>query len=100
MLSQSPQTVFSHKCSYCPGGGAVFRVKAVTSSVQRMPRYENCSGSSEAGNTDQLLKTLTEDAVRATAVIQACDLSWFWYEQNDGNTEREEETEDDCENML
>lgn len=47
----------------------MFRVKAVTSSV-----YENCSGSSEAGNTrvsDQLLKTLTEDAVRATAVIQA-----------------------------
>ncbi len=33
---------------------AVCRVKAIASSVERLLRYANCSGSSEAGSTEQM----------------------------------------------
>ncbi len=31
-------------------------VKAIVSSVERLLRYGNCSGSSEAGSTEQIIK--------------------------------------------
>ncbi len=62
------------------------RVKAIASSVERLLRYANCSGSSEAGHradvfSDELLKTLAEDGGQSNGppVIQACDFfSWVW----------------------
>ncbi len=46
------------------------RVKAIASSVERLLRYANCSGSSEAGSTEQ--------------IIQACDFIFLWYGHNGG----------------
>ncbi len=48
------------------------RVKAIASSVERLLRYANCSGSSEAGSTEQMCsltsfsKHLLKMGVRAT----------------------------------
>ncbi len=60
------------------------RVKAIASSVERLLRYANFSGSSEAGSTeqmfsDELLKTLAEDGGQSNGppVIQACDFIFF-----------------------
>ncbi len=68
------------------------RVKAIASSVERLLRYANCSGSSEAGSTEQmcsltkLLKTLAEDGCQSNGppVIQACDFIFLWYGHNGG----------------
>ncbi len=49
-------------------------VKAIASSVERLLRYANCSGSSEAGNTEQMCsltsfsKHLLKMGVRATGL--------------------------------
>ncbi len=55
------------------------RVKAIASSVERLLRYANCSGSSEAGSTEQLLKTLAKDGCQSNGppVIQACDFYFY-----------------------
>ncbi len=53
---------------------AVCRVKAIASSVERLLRYANCSGSSEAGSTEQMCsltsfsKHLLKMGVRATGL--------------------------------
>ncbi len=68
------------------------RVKAIAASVERLLRYANCSGSSEAGSTeqtvvsDELLKTLAEDGGQSNRppVIQACDFIFLWYGHNGG----------------
>ncbi len=50
------------------------RVKAIASSVERLLRYANCSGSSEAGSTEQMRsltsfsKHLLKMGVRATGL--------------------------------
>ncbi len=50
------------------------RVKAMASSVERLLRYANCSGSSEAGSTEQMCsltsfsKHLLKMGVRATGL--------------------------------
>ncbi len=50
------------------------RVKAIASSVERLLRYANCSGSSEAGSTEQMQslmsfsKHLLKMGVRATGL--------------------------------
>ncbi len=50
------------------------RVKAIASSVERLMRYANCSGSSEAGSTEQMCsltsfsKHLLKMGVRATGL--------------------------------
>ncbi len=81
------------------------RVKAIVSSVERLLRYANCSGSSEAGSTDVVsdvfLKTLTEDGCQSNGppVIQACDFifiylvwaQWWIYLKHEGTTDRERE---------
>ncbi len=52
----------------------MFRVKAIASSVERLLRYANCSGSSEAGSTEQMCsltsfsKHLLKMGVRATGL--------------------------------
>ncbi len=68
------------------------RVKAIASSVERLMRYANCSGSSEAGSTeqivfsDELLKTLAEDGGQSNGppVIHACDCIFLQYGHNGG----------------
>ncbi len=61
-------------------------VKAIASSVERLLRYANCSGSSEAGSPEQMCslmsfsKHLLKMGVRA--VIQACDFIFLWYGHN------------------
>ncbi len=68
------------------------RVKAIASSVERFLRYANCSGSSEAGSTDQMWslmsfsKTLAEDGCQSNGppVIQACDFIFLRYGHNGG----------------
>ncbi len=68
------------------------RVKAIASSVERLLRYANCSGSSEAGSTEQMCsltsfsKHLLEDGGQSNGppVIQACDFIFLWYGHNDG----------------
>ncbi len=53
------------------------RVKAIASSVERFLRYANCSGSSEAGSTEQMWslmsfsKHLLKMGVRATVGVRA-----------------------------
>ncbi len=53
---------------------AVCRVKAIASSVERLLRYANCSGSSEAGSTEQMCsltsfsKHLLKMGVRVTGL--------------------------------
>ncbi len=69
----------------------MYRVKAIASSVERLLRYANCSGSSEAGSTEQmcsltsfskhLLKMCVSDG---PPVIQACDFIFLWYGHNGG----------------
>ncbi len=68
------------------------RVKAIASSVERLLLYANCSGSSEAGSTeqdvfsDELLKILAEDGCQSNGppFIQACDFIFLWYGHNGG----------------
>ncbi len=63
------------------------RVKAIASSVERLLRYANCSGSSEADVvSDEFLKTLAEDGYQSNGppVIQACDFIFLWYGHNGG----------------
>ncbi len=60
-------------------------VKAIASSVERLLRYANCSGSSEADVfSDELLKTLAEDGCQSNGppVIQACDFIFLRYGHN------------------
>ncbi len=58
------------------------RVKAIASSVERLLRYANCSGSSEAGSTEQMCsltsfsKHLLKMGVRATG-LQSFILFFF-----------------------
>ncbi len=59
--------------------------------MERLLRYANCSGSSEAGSTeqmcsDELLKTLAEDGGQSNGppVVQACDFIFLWYGHNGG----------------
>ncbi len=64
------------------------RVKAIASSVERFLRYANCSGSSEAGSTEQMWslmsfsKHLLKMGVRATG-LQSDFL------KHEGTTDRE-----------
>ncbi len=66
------------------------RAKAMASSVERLLRYANCSGSSEAGSTEQMCsltsfsKHLLKMGVRATGppVVQACDFIFLRYGHN------------------
>ncbi len=66
------------------------RVKAIASSVERLLRYANCSGSSEGRQhradvfSDKLLKTLAEDGGQSNGppVIQACDFIFLRYGHN------------------
>ncbi len=63
------------------------RMKAIASSVERLLRYANCSGSSEAGSTEQMCsltsfsKHLLKMGVR---VILACDFIFLRYGHNGG----------------
>ncbi len=66
------------------------RVKAIASFVERLLRYANCSGSSEAGSTEQkcslmsFSKHLLKMGVRAKGppVVQACDFVFLRYGHN------------------
>ncbi len=66
------------------------RVNAIASSVERLLRYANCSGSSEAGSTEQMCfltsfsKHLLKMGVRATGppVVQSCDFIFLRYGHN------------------
>ncbi len=66
------------------------RVKAIASSVERLLRYANCSGSSEAGSTEQMCslmsfsKHLLKMGSNGPPVIQACDLIFLRYGHNGG----------------
>ncbi len=64
------------------------RVKTIASSVERLLRYANCSGSSEAGSTEQMcsLTSFSKHLLKSNGppVIQACDFIFLWYEHNGG----------------
>ncbi len=68
------------------------RMKAIASSVERLLRYANCSGSSEAGSTEQMWslmsfsKHLLKMGVRATGhqSFKNCDFIFLWYRHNGG----------------
>ncbi len=69
------------------------QVKAIVSSVERLLKYANCSGSSEAGRqhradvvSDEFLKTLAEDGCQSNGprVIHACDFIFLRYGHNGG----------------
>ncbi len=67
------------------------RVKTIASSVERLLRYANCSGSSEAGRTEQMwslmsFSKLAEDGCQSNGppVIQACDFIFLRYGHNGG----------------
>ncbi len=61
------------------------RVKAIASSVERLLRYANCSGSSEAGSTEQMCsltsfsKHLLKMGVRATGLQSFKHVILFFY---------------------
>ncbi len=68
-------------------------MKAIASSVERLLRYANCSGSTQCGRqnradvvSDEFLKTLAEDGCQSNGppVIQACDFIFLWYGHNGG----------------
>ncbi len=74
------------------------RVKAIASSVERLLRYANCSGSSEADVvSDELLKTLAEDGVRAKGLQSFKHVILFFFGmgtmmdflKHEGTTDRE-----------
>ncbi len=64
------------------------RVKAIASSVERFLLYANCSGSSEAGSTEQLwsLMSFSKHLLKSNGppVIQACDFIFLRYGHNGG----------------
>ncbi len=68
------------------------RVKAIASSVERFLRYANCSGSSEAGSTEQMwsLMSFSKHLLKmgcqsnGPPVIQACDFIFLRYGHNGG----------------
>ncbi len=63
------------------------RVKAIASSVERLLRYANCSGSSEAGSTEQMcsLMRFSKHLLKnGPPVIQACDFIFLRYGHNGG----------------
>ncbi len=47
------------------------RVKAIASSVERLLRYANCSGSSEAGSTEQMcsLTSLSDSCAKVQQIM-------------------------------
>ncbi len=61
------------------------RVKAIASSVERLLRYANCSGSSEAGSTEQMCsltsfsKHLLKMGGRATGLQSIKDVILFFF---------------------
>ncbi len=79
------------------------RVKAIASSVERLLRYANCSGSSEAGSTEQmcsltsLSKHLLKMGIRATGLQSFKHVILFFlgmgkmvdFFKHEGNTDRE-----------
>ncbi len=67
------------------------RVKAIASSVEWLLRYANCSGSSEAGSTEQMcsLTSFSKHLLKGgqsngPPVIQACDFIFLRYGHNGG----------------
>ncbi len=83
---------------------AVCSVKAIASSVERLLRYANWSGSSEAGSTEQMCsltcfsKHLLKMGVRAMGLQSfkhACDFIFLryghngWFFEHEGTTDRE-----------
>ncbi len=82
---------------------AVCRVKAIASSVERLLRYANCSGSSEAGSTEQMCsltsfsKHLLKMGVRATGLQSFKHVILFFFGmgtmmdflKHEGTTDRE-----------
>ncbi len=80
------------------------RVKAIASSVERLLRYANCSGSSEAGSTEQMCsltsfsKHLLKMGVRATGLQSFKHVILFFFGmgtmvdlKHEGTTDRERE---------
>ncbi len=81
------------------------RVKAIASSVERLLRYANCSGSSEAGSTEQmwslmsLSKHLLKMGVRATGLQSFKNVILFFFGmgtmvdflKHEGTTDREKD---------
>ncbi len=78
------------------------RVKAIASSVERLLRYANCSGSSEAGSTEQMCsltsfsKHLLKMGVRATGLQSFKHVILFFlgikmvdFLKHEGTTDRE-----------
>ncbi len=79
------------------------RVKAIASSVERLLRYANCSGSSEAGSTEQMCsltsfsKHLLKMGVRATGLQSFKHVIFFFFGmgtmvdfwKHEGTTDRE-----------
>ncbi len=79
------------------------RVKAIASSVERLLRYANCSGSSEAGSTKQMCsltsfsKHLLKMGVRATGLqsfkhviyFSLVWAQWWIFFKHEGTTDRE-----------
>ncbi len=79
------------------------RVKAIASSVERLLRYANCSGSSEAGSTEQMCsltsfsKHLLKMGVRATGLQSFKHVILFFFGmgtmvdflKHEGTTDRE-----------
>ncbi len=81
------------------------RVKVIASSVERLLRYANCSGSSEAGSTEQMWslisfsKLLLKMGVRATGLQSFKHVILFFFDmgtmvdffKHEGTTDRERE---------
>ncbi len=81
------------------------RVKAIASSVERLLRYANCSGSSEAGSTEQMCsltsfsKHLLKMGVRAMGLQSFKHVILFFFGmgtmadffKHDGTTDREKD---------
>ncbi len=104
MLNYNPRTASSHRCSYFPGGREQCAgLKAIASSVERFLRYANCSGSSEAGSTEQMWslmsfsKHLLKMGVRATGLQSFKHVILFFlgmgtmvdFLKHEGTTDRE-----------
>ncbi len=84
------------------------RVKAIASSVERLLRYANCSGSSEAGSTEQMCsltsfsKHLLKMGVRATGLQSFKHVILFFnggfFEACGNHRQREGQIENICKN--
>ncbi len=77
------------------------RVKAIASSVERFSAYANCSGSSEAGSTEQMWSLMSFSkhllkmgvSSKGPPVIQACDFIFLGYGHNGGFLKHEGTTD-------